>query len=66
MSTLGDDYPKEQERLRKLIQVYTDLGPVGTFGKVMIEDVLRRADRAAIEGDLTSMISVYQEMRECK
>jgi len=30
----------------------------------MIEDVLRRADTAAMSGDVVEMIRVYQEMKE--
>lgn len=61
--TLGDAFPKEQQRLRELLQVYRDLGPVGTFGAVLIEDCLRRADLAAVSQDLPAMVSLYQEMR---
>jgi len=66
MNTLGDAFPKEQERLRELLQAYKEIGPVGAFGHAMISDVLCRADQAAIEGDLPKMIAVYKEMQECE
>ena len=65
MSTLGEDYPKEQERLRELIQVYAQI-PSGAFGKMMIEHALKKADEAAISGDLPRMIAAYKAMKECE
>jgi hypothetical protein len=64
--TLGEAYPLEQARCRELLAEYKALGPVGIFGAVMIEEVLRRADQAAIRQDLSAMISLYKEMKECK
>lgn len=64
MTTLGDDFPKEQARVREILGYYKELGPVGMFGAAMIEDVLRRADQAAIAGDVVAMIRVYQQMKE--
>lgn len=66
METLGEAYPKEQARLRELIKQYIEIGPAGAFGKLMIEDVLKRADKAAIEQDLPAMISIFKEMKECQ
>ena len=63
MSTLGEDYPKEQERLRELIQVYAQI-PSRAFGKMMIEHALKKADEAAISGDLPRMIAEYKAMKE--
>lgn len=64
MTTLGEDFPREQARVREVLGHYREIGPVGTFGAMMIEDVLRRADVAAIEGDTVAMMRVYQEMKE--
>ena len=66
MATLGEEYPKEQARCRKLLRIYKDLGPVGAFGYAAISDVIARADRAAVEGDLPAMIRCFEEMRKCK
>ena len=65
-SSLGEAYPQEQARVRELLGIYKGLGPVGTFGAVMIEDVLKRADKAAIEGDVVAMIRLYKEMQGCQ
>lgn len=64
--TLGEDYPNEQARVREVLGYYKELGPVGQFGAIVIEDVLRRADKAAIEQDLPAMIRLYQEMKNVK
>jgi hypothetical protein len=64
--TLGEEYPLEQERLRNLIQVYRTLGPVGHFGATAINIVLKRADEAAISGDLAAMMVSFNEMKGCE
>jgi hypothetical protein len=33
---------------------------------MMISQVLARADRAAISGDVAEMLKSYQEMKECQ
>ena len=65
MSTLGDDYPRQQERCRELLEQYKEIGPVGMFGHAMISQVLREADQAAISGDLVEMIRCYEKMKGC-
>lgn len=65
--SLGEAFPREQQRLRDLISAYRDLpGGVGTFGALMIEQTLQEADRAAASGDVVAMIRSYQAMQECK
>lgn len=63
--SLGTAYPVEQARVRKLLGIYKEIGPAGAFGAHMIEGVLRRADEAAISGDVVAMIRSYQEMQDC-
>lgn len=41
MSSLGDDFPKEQARCRELLDEYRAIGPLGMFGATMIEQTLR-------------------------
>jgi hypothetical protein len=64
--TLGEAYPKEQTRCRELLALYKEIGPAGAFGRAAIEAVLKRADEAAIRGDLAAMIAAYSEMKECE
>lgn len=63
-ATLGDEYPKEQARCRELLGLYKEIGPAGQFGALMIEDMLRRADEAVVQGDVIAMLRVFQEMQE--
>lgn len=62
-TSLGEEFPKQQARCREILGIYREIGPAGAFGAAVIEDVLRRADRAAIEGDLPAMIQLFQEMQ---
>ena len=65
MTTLGDEFPKEQARCRELLKECYKIGPAGTFAAFMLEQLLRQADKASIEGDTVAMIQLYQEMKEC-
>lgn len=64
--TLGEQFPLEQARLRQCLVHGREIGPAGAFYCAVIEDVLRRADRAVIGGDLSEMIVVFKEMQEVK
>lgn len=66
MTSIGDDFPKEQERVRELLAGYRSIGPAGLFGATMIERVLRRADAAAMSGDIVAILASYKELRECE
>ncbi len=50
--------------MREKIQHGREIGPAGAFYVMMAEDLLRRADKAAIEGDIVQILQVYQEMKE--
>jgi len=65
MRTLGDVYPEEQARLRELLVQYDRLGNLGAFAAAHIRGLLKRADEAAIQQDLTAMIRIFKEMRNC-
>ncbi len=62
--SLGEAFPEEQARLRILLGYGKEIGPAGAFYCAVIEDVLQRADRAAIEGDTIAMIRIFKEMPE--
>lgn len=64
--SLATAFPKEQARCRELLQAYRDLGPVGVFGALHIEQTLKRADEAAASGDVVEMLRVYEEMLTCE
>lgn len=66
MSTLGEQFPKEQARCREVLEMYREIGPAGMFGAAMIEATLREADEAAMSGDLVRMMRAYEAMKEIK
>lgn len=67
MSSLGTEYPKEQARCRELLSEYRQMpNGAGFFGATMIEAVLKRADEAAVSGDVLAMLRSYEEMKGCE
>lgn len=65
MATVGEDFPVQQERCRTILGYAKELPPEsGFFMVAMLEDLLKRADRAAISGDIVEQLRVYQEMKE--
>lgn len=64
--SLAEAFPAEQQRVRGLLQTYRDLGPVGSFGALMIEQALQRADKAAMSGDVVQMLRSYEELKGCQ
>ena len=66
MASLGEELPKEQARVRKVLGYYKEIGPAGIFGATMIEQTLQRADKSVISGDLVEMIKSYNELKEIK
>lgn len=65
MTTVGDEFPKQQARVRELLVQYKAIGPNGAFGAAMIEGVLHRADQAAISGDVVAIVKSYEELKGC-
>ena len=57
---------KQQQRCRELIGNYEEIGPSGSFGKMMIQQDIDYADRAIAEGDTIEMIAAYQRLEACK
>ncbi len=63
MSSLGEDYPKQQARVREVLKLYQEIGPSGRVGAMMIERDLKEADEAAMSGDLARMIRAYETLK---
>ena len=63
MTTLGEELPKEQARVREILGHYKEIGPAGRFGALMIEQILQKADRAIISGDLVEMTAAYNRLK---
>jgi hypothetical protein len=66
MSSIGEDFPNEQARVRELLTEYKAIGPAGAFGALMIEKALQRADQAMASGDVVAIVRSYQELKECE
>lgn len=52
--------------MREILGHYKEIGPAGAFGAAMIELSLRKADAAAMSGDLPAMIDAYNDLKEYK
>ncbi len=67
MNNLAEAFTAEQERCRELLAFYRSLpNNAGAFGGMFIADMLRKADRAVMEGDVVAMLRIYQAMQEPK
>lgn len=66
MSSLAEEYPKEQARVRQILGQYQAIGPEGFFGAAMIEQTLAQADRAATSGYVIDMLKAFEEMKKIK
>ena len=66
MSSVGEEFPKEQARVREILQDYRDIGVAGRFGAAMLEQVLARAEKAAIGGDIVAILRSYKELMSWK
>lgn len=63
MSSVGIEFPKEQERLRDLVTRYRSIGPQGEFGARVIEMKLKEAEEAMAGGDIIEILSSFEKMR---
>ena len=66
MNTVGDDFPKQQARVRRIQQIARDLGQGGAFLVHVCEQALRQAEAAAISGDIVQILHAYQELKDIK
>lgn len=63
MSSLAEELPKEQARVRALMQLYKEIGPSGAFAIAMMERSLADADEAAARGDVVAMMQSLEDLR---
>ena len=64
MTSLAEQLPKEQQRVRELLPHY-DAIPTGAFGGMMLRQALTRAEQAAASGDVIAMLRSYEELKGC-
>ena len=65
MTSLAEALPKEIARVRdEVLPAYLEIGVAGTFAATMIRQTLDKASKVMIEGDVVTMIQVYEELKE--
>lgn len=64
MSSLAEQLPVEQARVRKVLGYYQEIGHAGAIGAMLIEHSLQAADRAVMSGDVVAMIQAYNDLKE--
>ena len=62
MTTLGEDLPKEIERVKELIALYESV-EYGFIAAGLMKETIRLAEHAMIQGDLVGMIQYYKELK---
>lgn len=60
--SLGTALPKEMERVRELLPLYDSI-PTGVFAATMMRNDLNLAAIALAEGDVVTMIRVYESLK---
>lgn len=63
MTSVGEDFPREQQRCRELLGIYEGLGSQGAFGALVIRDALSKAEQAMASGDVVAIVRSYEELR---
>ena len=54
----------ECNRARELIKIYEEIGPVGAFGKMMIQQTIDNAEKAIGENaDINILMKVYEDLK---
>lgn len=66
MENLVEGLLRQMNRCRELIKHYDEIGPAGTFGKTMIEQDIKNAEKAMGGGDLVEMIAAYKALEGCQ
>jgi hypothetical protein len=67
MDALGDALPREMARVRdKVMPVYQDIGPAGTFALAIMRTDLDRAVSALGRGDVIAMLQAYESLKRYK
>lgn len=66
MATVGEEFPREQARVRELITIYRELPDgVGVMAATLMEQTLQRADQAQASGNIIEILRSFEEMKGC-
>jgi hypothetical protein len=64
MPSLGEELPKEQQRVRELVKLYTGLpGNAGVPAAMLMEQVLTETEQAVMNGDVVKMLKCYEQLQ---
>jgi len=66
MSSVGEEFPKEQARVREILGYYKEIGPPGMFGAITIRQKLSRADKAMASGNIIAILQSFEELKAVK
>jgi hypothetical protein len=66
LGNLIEGIHQEMNRARELAKLYDDIGPAGAFGNAIIEDTIKRAEKAIESGEAVDMVKIYAELKELK
>jgi hypothetical protein len=66
MSSLGTELPKEMARVRDELLPLYDAIPTGKFAATLMRGDLDAATKALAEGDVVSMVRVYDRLKSYK
>ena len=67
MTSVGEDFPQQQERVRHLIDEYRALEDgAGEIGAIIMDNILKRAAEAQSSGDIIRILQSYSELVGCE
>lgn len=66
MTSVGEEFPRQQEIIRKLWGEYVAMGEKGKAAADTLEDLLGRAAEAQSSGDVVELLRAYGQMVEVR
>ena len=54
----------ELTRCRELLEAYKELGTVGLFGKLVIQESVHKGEAAMVSGDVIKMLRAYEDLKQ--
>lgn len=66
MTSVGEDFPHQQEIVRKLWGQYVEMGPKGKAAAAALEELLEQAAAAQSSGDVVEILRAYGELLEVR
>ena len=64
VTSVGEDFPRQQEQVRKLWGEYVKMGTRGEAAAGALEEVLDKGAKAQSSGDLVQILTAYEELTE--